>query len=176
MTILTKTAFVAKYNDASNGLYKAGQVEGIGSNDHRSLVQDLMDSVRWPEDDLENGLNVACSTAQILSANTTPIDLVPAPGADKFNIPLYFLLSKEFGSTPYDTNLEFAFQYEDGTQIFVDSAPYFLAATDDIVRLIQIQIIDGIVNSKIQFIVNGGDPLNGDMGIQVRIKYKTIHI
>jgi len=43
--MLSKNAIISKFNDATNGLYRTGQVEGIGSNDHRTLVQDFMDSL-----------------------------------------------------------------------------------------------------------------------------------
>lgn len=49
MTRLSKAAFVTKYNDASAGLYKAGQTDGIGSDDHRTQIEDSRDSFLWPE-------------------------------------------------------------------------------------------------------------------------------
>lgn len=43
---ITGSAFVTKYNDSGTGLYRAGQAAGsIGSDDHRSLVNDLNASV-----------------------------------------------------------------------------------------------------------------------------------
>lgn len=275
MSFLSKASWLAKYNDATEGLYKAGQIGGIGSDDHRSLVQDLEDSVLWLEDFADNfyvsalaptdsneyllnygsGIEISdytdqvlmfvefnqtntgpatlkygdldavpvykkgsatyipvqagdihpgdgfwvyfdsehfrilgaigvsdsesetdISSADILTANATPIDLAQAPGAGKVNIPIYFVISMEYNSAPYDTNLEFAFQYEDGTQIYVDSAPYLLESTEDKVRMVQVPIIDGVINSKIQFTVNGGDPLTGDSDIKITTKYKTITI
>ncbi len=54
MSELSKVAFETKYNDGSVGLYKAGQVAGIDSSDHRSLVTDIKDSVVWPETNPSN--------------------------------------------------------------------------------------------------------------------------
>jgi hypothetical protein len=53
MAQLSKNAFLAKYNDGSVGLYKTGQVAGIGSDDHRSLVQDIFDSLPFLSDATE---------------------------------------------------------------------------------------------------------------------------
>jgi len=50
MTRLSKNAIVAKFNDSINGLYRTGQIGGIGSDDHRTLVQDLTDSLVGFED------------------------------------------------------------------------------------------------------------------------------
>lgn len=50
MATLTKQEFLDKYNDATDGLYKAGQSFGIGSDDHRAQIQDMYDSMVWPED------------------------------------------------------------------------------------------------------------------------------
>lgn len=54
MTQLSKNALIAKFNDSLNGLYKAGQTLGIGSSSHRTLVQDLMDSLVG-FDDVQSG-------------------------------------------------------------------------------------------------------------------------
>lgn len=73
MTRLSKVAFLVKYNDASTGLYKAGQTEGIDSSDHRSLTQDLEDSVLWLEDVGDGPWKVdrvTVKTAAPLPANT----------------------------------------------------------------------------------------------------------
>lgn len=45
MTQLSRSAIVTKYNDASTGLFKAGQNRGIGSDKLRTEVEDLADSV-----------------------------------------------------------------------------------------------------------------------------------
>lgn len=45
MTQLSKSALVTKFNDASTGLFKAGQNRGIGSDDMRTFIEDLVDSL-----------------------------------------------------------------------------------------------------------------------------------
>lgn len=51
MTLLSKAAFLTKYNDAGTGLYRAGQSAGaIGSDDHREKIIDIKDSVLFLED------------------------------------------------------------------------------------------------------------------------------
>lgn len=45
MTQLSKSALVTKFNDASTGLFKTGQNRGIGSDDMRTLVTDITDSL-----------------------------------------------------------------------------------------------------------------------------------
>lgn len=43
----SKESFLARFNDAITGLYRSGQSQGIGSNDHRDLVQDIVDSIAF---------------------------------------------------------------------------------------------------------------------------------
>jgi hypothetical protein len=45
MTQLSKSAIVTKFNDASTGIFKTGQSRGIGSDDMRTLITDLTDSL-----------------------------------------------------------------------------------------------------------------------------------
>lgn len=45
MTLLSRSAIVTKFNDATTGLFKAGQNRGIGSDDFRTNVEDITDSV-----------------------------------------------------------------------------------------------------------------------------------
>lgn len=47
---MNKAAFLAKYNDATSGLFKTGQSRGIGSDDMREMIQDLFDSVAFNDD------------------------------------------------------------------------------------------------------------------------------
>lgn len=113
-------------------------------------------------------------TADILTANATPVDLVTAPGSGKVNIPLYFIVTMDYNSVAYATNVEFAFQYDTGLQIVTDNT--FLIVTSDTVRLISIFSVDGVANSKIQFKVNTGNPTAGNSNITIVTKYRTITI
>jgi len=55
MTKLTKAAFETAHNDAATGRYKAGQTDGIGSDDHRAMITDMKDSFLSYEDDADKG-------------------------------------------------------------------------------------------------------------------------
>lgn len=122
----------------------------------------------------ESSSTMTIASASVLTGNSVPVDLIAAPGAGKVNIPMYFILSINYGTIPYDTNVELAFRYADGTQLVVDSD--FLTATGDKVRIITVTTADGVINSKLQLIVNTGNPLSGDSPIKVVTKYKTITI
>lgn len=122
----------------------------------------------------ESEVTSTISSAAVLTANSVPLELISSPGAGMANIPIYFIVSMDFGTTPYDTHVEIAMQYADGTQIVIDSD--FLASSADKVRLIAVSSVDGIVSSAIQFKVNTGNPANGDSPIKILTKYKTITI
>lgn len=54
MAELDESSFESKYNNAGTGLYRTGQSRGIGSDDHRSLVTDVKDSVLFTSKLLTN--------------------------------------------------------------------------------------------------------------------------
>jgi hypothetical protein len=63
MSQLSKAAYETKYNDSSTGLYKAGQTQGIGSDDHRTQVTDHKDSLLWWLDHVKDEDNMASDSA-----------------------------------------------------------------------------------------------------------------
>lgn len=63
MSQLNKASFEAANNDASTGRYKTGQVDGIGSDDHRAMIVDLKDSVLFIEDHLLDEDDMASDSA-----------------------------------------------------------------------------------------------------------------
>lgn len=63
MSKLNKASFEAAHNDASTGRYKAGQVDGIGSDDHRAMIVDIKDSVLFIKDHLLDEDNMASNSA-----------------------------------------------------------------------------------------------------------------
>jgi len=74
---MNKAALLAKYNDATSGLFKTGQSRGIGSDDMRELVQDIHDSILFGDDAAllrDQGSFDASGTP------TTGTILYPAPG------------------------------------------------------------------------------------------------
>ncbi|HMJ67581.1 MAG TPA: hypothetical protein VK508_01735 [Cyclobacteriaceae bacterium] len=279
MSKLSRASFEVKFNDAAAGLYKAGQVDAIGSDDHRALVADILDSVLWPEDlrqiaamtaatlpaytfdgvdtltadvdgsliidDVyplygdtvivslesdpelngiylvsdqgsgfapfiltkfadslfEEAMYVVAGTANagtilyqrggatetpyreqdtfavlppiaVLDAFDTPVDLITAPGAGKGNVLTDIVVYMDFVTTEYQTNIQFAIQYADGTQIIVDTD--FLSKTSDSIRTYTIPISDAVINSAIQFTVLDGNPTDGDSNIKFILKYRTI--
>lgn len=58
MAALSPNAFLTKYNDALNGLFRNGQTSGIGSNDMRDFVQDIKDSLSFLSSLEANDFNV----------------------------------------------------------------------------------------------------------------------
>lgn len=91
MAQLSKNAFLAKYNDAISGLFKAGQTAGIGSDDHRSLVQDIFDSLPFLTD--ANDFSVPF-TRLFISSGATNWDWVNG----------YFSLALVEASADFDLN------------------------------------------------------------------------
>lgn len=70
MSQLSKADFESKYNNASTGLYRAGQSRGIGSDDHRALVTDIKDSAVFITDLIASGkLIIDCGTCDLSGGN-----------------------------------------------------------------------------------------------------------
>lgn len=176
MAQLTKAAFLAKYNDALTGLYKAGQIAGIDSSDHRSLVQDLEDSVLFLEDLDALTTDILILSGSVLNANTLAVALVAAGGAGKFLVPDRITMIMNYNSVPYATNTDITIQYSGGTKIFTDQISGFLSSAADRVVEFVMPVVDAKENEALQFFIENGNPTGGNSNITIRIKYKIITI
>jgi hypothetical protein len=122
------------------------------------------------------------TSAEILALNTTPIELVPAQGANTIIVPTTILAEMDYNTTPYATEGEVDI-FCGGTRHVLTLPPNdgFLFGT--VSRIVQ--AVPDITTSatSTQYVANqpltlsmGGNPTAGDSDIILRGFYKVIDI
>lgn len=116
---------------------------------------------------------ITLSSAQILALNTTPIQLVAAPGVGKL-LKLKSVVYKINAGTPYATNVTLNVVYAGFTSLHIAG----LDILDDVAGVIR--DATGVANSQmkdntaLQMFVPGGDPITGTSTVDVYITYEII--
>ena len=115
------------------------------------------------------------TSAQILAGNTTPVQLIAAPGANamvQITSPITFYLV--FGTTAYATNTTADVIYNGGAQI--SSANAILAAANDVIDIEPVSVpqttATNVLNRAVEFQVNTGDPTLGDGELVINFSYR----
>ena len=115
------------------------------------------------------------TSAQILTGNTTPVQLIAAPGANamiQITTPITFYLV--FGTTAYATNTTADVIYNGGAQI--SSAAAILAAANDVIDIEPVSVpqttATNVLNRALEFQVNTGDPTLGDGELVINFSYR----
>lgn len=169
MSSLSKAVFITKYNDPGTGLFRSAKpIEAI---DTQALVEDIADSIIFSEDYTEEIGSI--SSVALLSANSTPIELIAAPGAGKFLIIERIILLLDFATTAYATNTQLEFLVGGGS--VVGPIDFFLDQANDKVLSLIPSTQEPDENSALTVMVNDGDPTNGDSPVKFYIKYRTVN-
>lgn len=123
--------------------------------------------------------NVTMSSAQILSAFTTPIELVPAPGAGLTILVLSVYAKMDYNSVAYATNTQYVIGYSSGGHSITGNLDGgFLSASGD--RYLYTNCKEGIVSSNIVenrgvvFRVNTGNPTAGNSPVYISVVYVIV--
>ena len=120
-------------------------------------------------------VKVSLSSAQILSAFTTPIEIIPAPGAGKFIAPLNISIKYNFVTAAYDTNVDVAFKI--GTGEIVDTNDILNSGNNLLFNIVITNyygILSNIENQNMVFTVPVGNPTDGDSTLDVYVTYQII--
>lgn len=131
------------------------------------------------------GLQVAkvtLSSAQILALNTTPIQIIAAPGAGNMVIPVAFSFNAGAGTTAYTFTGTAGLYYGDPANTnLVDQNSFFAAASDGPAILnrsnpgtINENPPDQFINQNLVAFADTSNPLLGDFPITVTVLYQVI--
>lgn len=123
-------------------------------------------------------VKVSLTSAQILSSNTTPIELIAAPGAGKAILIVNGLFKGNFVTTPYATNTNgvvrvganpLFYQYMACLTNFTENIMSALFAADNTYIALA-----SAENTPVTFITETGDPTAGDGTIDLHLTYQVI--
>lgn len=109
-------------------------------------------------------------TASVLTANSSPVELIAAPGAGSFIVVHSVFDSLDYNSAAYATNTDSRIRYADNTTI-LNNTTAFLSSVADIVRNTSPNSISVPINNAVQFFVFGGDPTAGNSDVKYKIWY-----
>lgn len=125
---------------------------------------------------------VSVSSAAILASNTTPVELVAAPGAGKFIDVLRVYYKLNYGTVAYDTNTSWQILLGGNGGPNYTANTNFLATTND--ALVRPTANTSSINTDpanyenlpLVAFASGGNPANGDSTVDVYIVYQILDI
>lgn len=119
---------------------------------------------------------VTISSAQVLTGNSVPVDIVAAPGSGKVNWPFGFFVKNDYNSAAYATNTDFKFQIN-GVDVS-GTVSNILSATADNWSFILVTGIEAslttLENQAIKWKVSTGNPTAGNSPLYIRCVYTVI--
>lgn len=119
---------------------------------------------------------VTINTAEVLTLNSVPVEIIPAPGAGKMILILSADAILIYNTITYATNTDLQLKYSTGTT--VAEAAGFLAATNSpckpLLRVYNsgVAVIQAIENKAVLATVATGDPTAGNSLIRILISYR----
>ncbi len=141
----------------------------------KKLCSDIPDLVQF-----EEVIKVTLTSAQLLSINTSPVDIIPAPGAGKIILVNKLFYKFDYQTTPYNTNAELRFRFGTSGANYINTN-IILTATDSATKFSQVSgyftadpDLANQENKKLQAIVPSGDPLDGDSDLTIWIYYQKL--
>lgn len=157
-------------NDSSNeffGLLGAMQIPSTyGGNIYDYLILGDMKKAE-----------VTITTAQILTGNTVPVDVIAAPGANKIIVPVAAFIFYDYNSIAYATNVDFQLQIN-GLVIFTAANMLDQTADRFLLQTLQSAGVTGTTyaNQALKFKVSTGDPTAGNSPLKITVIYTIIDL
>lgn len=162
-------------NYSGNGSYFTYASE-TSDNDVYVVSEDLTE-IATAADGAIKKAEVTLTSAQILALNTTPIDIVAAPGAGKAILPISGYAYVDFGTAAYATNTDIDIVDATAPTVSLFTAATVLAATaDEYAYLRETAATAAIItaNSALQVTEVTGDPVTGDGTCKVVVYYQEV--
>lgn len=129
-------------------------------------------------------VKVSLSSAEILALNTTPKQLVAAPGSGKILQPLFYLVKLSYATAQYATNTTLQFNYDGLPAVGIVSNSILNRTESFIMRqaaasttAFAFAISTSDITNKGLFVsVTNGNPTAGDGTLDIYVSYVTINL
>lgn len=110
------------------------------------------------------------SSAQILTSNSSPIEIIASPGAGQFIAISQIMVSEDYNSAAYVISDELTIRYSGGTTI--DNQLTTVATqTNDYASIASVTVSDLGINEAVQLFATVGNPTTGNSDIKYKIWY-----
>lgn len=169
------TANVTFENGANGVSVLASTVTGT----HIQQLQDKAGTIALTSDIVTYSTKVTLSSAQILALNTTPIQLVAAPGAGKAINVISVSVRNNFGTTAYSSIGGLEVISASGSQEQAQVISAFLnsaSSTFSRMQLFSHQNVQIVENDALNITVGVSDPTLGDGTVDVYVTYEIINL
>ena len=120
---------------------------------------------------------VSLSSAQILALNTTPIQLVAAPGANKMIVVSVVAFYYDHNTTAYATNTTLHLRYASAASSGI-TLGNFITQTQDVIATQTGNLFtsapNAFINQALNITVDTGNPTAGDGTLVVKVYYRIV--
>lgn len=151
----------------------------VYNTDSKSV--DVYNGSSWNSSTVQESITTI-NTAAILTANSSPVQLLAAPGAGKLIVITSPIVCKfKYGSAAFATNTDFKIYYGSGSSSFTATQSGLLTNTADAYRIVQ-QTDNGslattLENAGIFFKVDTGNPTSGTgSSLVISFTYRVISL
>jgi hypothetical protein len=150
-----------------------------GDKPTESQFSDFIDSVPNTIDDYGvQFASVELSSAQILSLNSSPVEIVAAPGAGKVIVPHKFSAYLQYGTSVYATNTSITFAFSRNPANTIHDPMTILGQSEDSYSSYPIYSISMVaseyINDALVVYVRNGDPTAGDGTLKIYVWYSIL--
>lgn len=146
----------------------AGEVDSNGDWDFQD--NDLTTTGTLTASNLPLTATGTITSAQILSSNSSPVELIPAPGAGSFIAIVKTIVSIDYNSATYSLADESITRYSGGDQL--EAFGNMVSSTSDaFIVLSSIYGEGNAINEAVQFFSTVSNPTTGDSDIKYKIWY-----
>lgn len=168
-----------EFNTIGTGLLQLGNLSG--GNNTKIIIDDVNESIElnvggstYQASDIPKSIKVSVSSAEILSLNTTPKELIPAPGAGKY----IDIISAQFSLTYGTTDYSYSPSPSDVTLTYGTnqcSGRISLNASTTTFQVIPIaSVYDISTNTAVNFYCSTGNPTSGDSTVDIYLTYRVV--
>jgi hypothetical protein len=173
-TVTATVPTVPSSNDHTDGTWIATDIY------KGELFYNQADGVLWTRGDsgiecIQGTAKVVIPTAQVLTLNTTPVQLVAAPPAGYAIDLLSGVFKISFNSVAYATNTDLQIRSVGSTTKITNDVSILTAIANSIQKLTIVPSSDQYLeNAGLEVRVDAGDPTAGDSDITVYVTYRII--
>lgn len=116
-------------------------------------------------------------TAEVLAANTTPVEIIPAPGAGYVIEFISAVMILDYNTAAYAASRTCHFEYASGGTTVSDTvaAAAFTNQSDDCIEVCQALSaeVELTANSGIYWALDTGDETTGDSPVRIKVAYRV---
>ena len=151
---------------------KWGDITGELSN--QKDLQSALDSISSKQ--TLQTIKVTVTSAEILDAYDTPVELIPAPAAGFYIDPISVMWYIDFQTTPYDTNTKWSLYFGNQNILTANNSVRFLDNTTGRKYKEQTSQPFQVAPTALTFFVQDGNPTAGDSDLIIFITYQLVEL